>query len=481
MSLRRKIKFFTIYGTFSETERKYFKLFITSPLFNGGRDYTDIIEDIESHKFKYAELTRTKANRTLWNRLSELTKLAERFLVIKSAEEENYTYDLLLLKEFSKRNLEEYFKKEIEKLLLDIKVTLPATLKSNVFFETNDLYLDYLKSKTNNKKFEAQFSEDGNYKIAFFILDLLERLIQLWERKLSSSISSNLYIENFYQTLDLKNVLQYIKKKVPDMYPIIAFWYNLYNALRDPLNDLHYKNARKIFYNKLDYLPAENKEKLYFYLMEYNFELHNRFVPGADEELFSLIKNKLSEGLYTDLLDSNFTTNHFRDYFFTALSLNEIDWIEKFIEEFGPKLPKEFRDDTIMLVKVTLMLQNKQFSEAKAQIKKMKRVNPFLYIDISQLKLIAFYELGEIEECYEELRRLLDFLNTDRNIQQDLIKFTRIFCNSYHLLLKLKENPTRKNLNDLQFDLSRGNITGRRWIKLKMEEIQNHYKLSDHI
>ncbi|MBK8383851.1 MAG: hypothetical protein IPL16_18565 [Ignavibacteria bacterium] len=178
--------------------------------------------------------------------------------------------------------------------------------------------------------------------------------------------------------------------------------------------------------------------------------------------------------MYADLLDSNFTTNHFRDYFFTALSLNEIVWIEKFIDEFGPKLPEEFRNDNILLVKVTLMLQKKQFSEAKEQFKKMKRINPFAYIDISHLKLIVYYELGEIDECYKELRRLLEYLGTERKVQQDLIKYTRIFCDSYNLLLKLKENPTKKNLNNLQFELSKENITGRRWIKLKMEEIKNH-------
>ncbi|MBK6771927.1 MAG: hypothetical protein IPG78_07365 [Ignavibacteria bacterium] len=474
MRLKRKVKFITLYNTFSETERNHFKLFISSPLFNGGRDYSDIIEDIESHKFKYSELTVTKANRTLWNRLSELTKLAERFLVIKSAEYEKYIFDLFLLKEFRKRNLDEYFKKEIEKQLLDIKITLPATLESNIFFEINDLYLEYLKSKADDKKFEAQFREDANYKIAFFALDLLDRLIQLWERKLSKSISSDLYIESFFQTLDLKNLLVHIKKNVPNMYPVIAFWYNLYNALGDPLNNSHYKNAIKIFYKELDFLPGEYKEKLYSYLIEYNIELHNRLVPGADKELFSLIKNKLREGLYADLLDSNFTTNHFRDYFFTALSLNEIVWIEKFIDEFGPKLPEEFRNDNILLVKVTLMLQKKQFSEAKEQFKKMKRINPFAYIDISHLKLIVYYELGEIDECYKELRRLLEYLGTERKVQQDLIKYTRIFCDSYNLLLKLKENPTKKNLNNLQFELSKENITGRRWIKLKMEEIKNH-------
>ena len=474
MRLKRKVKFITLYNTFSVTEQNHFKLFISSPLFNGGRDYTDIIKDIESHKFKYAELTVTKANRTLWNRLSELTKLAERFLVIKSVEEESLTYDSLLLKEFRKRNLDEYFKKEIEKQLQDIKITLSATLKSNVFFETNDLYLEYLKSKTDDEKYEARFREQADYKVAFFILDLLTSLIQLWERKLSNTISSELYIESFYQTLDLRNILQHIKKNVPDMYPIIAFWYNLYNALRDPLDKSHYKNARKIFYSELDYLPLEFKEKLYSYMMEYNIELHNRFVPGADEELFSLIKNKLSAGLLADIQDTNFTTNYFRDYFFTALSLNKLGWIENFIKLYGPKLPKEFRDDTIMLVKITLMLHKKQFKEAKAQIKKMKRVNPFLYIDISQLKLIMFYELEEIEECYQELRKLSDYLRTERKIQQDLIRFTRIYCDSFHRLLKLKENPTKKNLTDLQFDLSKGNITGRRWIKLKMEEIQIH-------
>lgn len=474
MKRKRKIKFLTLYDTFTETERKHFMLFVSSPLFNGGRHYTDILEDIESHRFRYLELTEMKTDRTLWNRLSELTKLAERFLVIRSAEQESYAYDLLLLKEFKKRKLDDYFRKTVEKLLPEIKVTLPVTLKSKVFFETSELYQEYLKSRTEDKEFEVQFREAGDYKMAFFILDLLERLVELWERKLSNSIESNLYLEELYNTLDIKSMLPYIKANVSDIYPLTAFYYNLYNALKDPLNTKHYRTAKNIFFRELDFLPDERKERIYSSLMEYNIELHNRFVPGADKELFRLMNKKLQDGLYADIQDTNFTTNHFRDYFYVALSLNKLDWIENFIVEFGPKLPKEFRSDLIMMVKVTMMIKNKQLSEAKAQIKKVKRVNPFAYVDISQLKLIVFYELGEIDECYKELRRLIEYLRTEHKVQHDLIKFTRIFCDSFHLLLKLRENPTRKNLNDLQFDLNKGNITGRRWIKTKMEEIQIH-------
>lgn len=159
MKQKSKFKFFSIYNTFSETEKSEFRLLISSPLFNKEkRNYTAILNGIESDILSDSEFTETSNKRNLWNRLSELTKLAERFLVLKATEPENFSYELILLKELKKRNLDEHFEKKFTKIKTEVDNSLFSVSKVNNLLELNNLYLDYLDIKDDTKNLLMCFS-----------------------------------------------------------------------------------------------------------------------------------------------------------------------------------------------------------------------------------------------------------------------------------------------------------------------------------
>lgn len=471
MKKKKKIKFFTLYDTFTEEERKQFKLFLSSPLFNQGRKYIKILSYIESDRTVVFEFGNTKKEQTLWNRLSELTKLAERFLVIKASETETFEYRTLLLSELKKRNLNDHFEKQIIDLKSKLKDNLLTEMNIEEYLTICEKYLEHLKSIPDLPGFEEHFRETNNYKFAFFILEFLDCLIQLWEMKTSKSITSKNFLEDILLNFDFEKILSFIKEKVNDLFPFAAFYYYVLCSLREPLNNKHYGNAKKIFEKELKLIPEEYRVKLYRNMMDYNLVVLNMGEHSARTELFNVMNKKLKEGLCGDIQDRDFARNKFRDYVLVSLDLGKFNWTEKFINKYGPKLPAEFREDNVNLGKAQLMFRKKEYQDCKEILKNVTKENPFHYIDASILKLKVSYELNEIDNCHQELRRLTGYLRKEHMVQEDLIKYSKKFCKAYILLLKLNQDSIEKNLTNLEFELSSGTRIGEKWIKEKIKEL----------
>lgn len=308
-------------------------------------------------------------------------------------------------------------------------------------------------------------------KIASFIFDLLDQMVNVWEMKHTKVMDVNISLEEFFNSIDINNLLKFVKEKVPILYPMTAFHYQIYNSLKFPLNHMHYQKAKEIFKKEQKFLSDEYRLFLYRSLMEYNIQRRNLQVEDSAEELFEIIIQKFEDGLYEDIQAEDFRKNNFRNYLLSSLTLEKFEWAQKFIEKFGSELPEVIRDDTISLSKALLMYHQKKYSEALKFLNPPKRVNPIHYIDVSILKLKIFYQLSEFEECYIELRRLAEYVRIERNVQSDLINYVKDFCTIFRLLLKTRQEPSKKNLFELKFEFKKRNLANAKWLKNKIEEV----------
>ncbi len=469
--MKRKIKFFTLYDTFSEEEKKQFKIFVTSHLFSHGRKYTKILKFIEIDRSVFFEFGNTIKERTLWNRLSELTKLAEKFLVLKAADSDTASYNKLLLSELKNRKLYDYYEKKISEYRSELDNTLIKEMRLEEYHNVNIEYFKFLSSLPDSKITGEQFMRTNDFEFSLFILAMLDYLIQIRDLKNIKAVSSVNFLEDILLRFDFNDILKFIKDNVSEIYPLAAFNFFIYMSMKEPLNPGHYKKAKKFFENELKQVPENYRSGYYKKLMDYNVELINMQETSAYTELFRLIDSKLKEGLYSDIEERNFDENEFRNYILVALSLKKYKWIKKFIDTFGSKLPVEFRDDSIYFGNALLKYHKNELFQCKELLKKIKKTNPYIYIDSSRLKLKVYYDLNLNDDCYMELRRITEFIRQDRKVQSYLLKYTKEFCSSFSLLLKLKQYPTKKNLSNLEFELNKGKIAGRRWIREKIKEI----------
>lgn len=128
---KKNNRFIKIYDTFSSTEKKEFLEFTSIPFLNKGRNYNQFIENLDSDRddILNSGTDRSNKNKTYSNRISELTILAEKFLMLKNLEKDNFTFETLLLDELCLRNLNHFYQQRYTVLKKKIMQKKPALIR----------------------------------------------------------------------------------------------------------------------------------------------------------------------------------------------------------------------------------------------------------------------------------------------------------------------------------------------------------------
>jgi len=187
--------------------------------------------------------------------------------------------------------------------------------------------------------------------------------------------------------------------------------------------------------------------------------------------LFYIINEKLKEGFTEDLINKDISLSNFRNYILIAINLKKYKWVNDFINKYGSLLKPDIRDDFMNLGKAILMFEKKDFKNSQKLLMQVKKKNPFNFVDVLVLMLKVFFELNNLDDYHDELRKFNEYLRKDRNVKDLLIVNAKNFCKGYTMLLKVKQNPTKKYIIELQFFLSKNLLIGKKWIEKKLNEI----------
>jgi len=476
MSIKRKknIKFLTIYNSFTETEKNEFKKFIIYSPGNSRRNYNKILSSLILNEKGILELPEAKTDRTRWNRLSELHLLAEKFLTLKSIESNSFVNRFLLIIEYHRRDMEVPFENSYKKLISEISNEPVVNYNYYHISQLDKIYQDHLKSDGDTNFTTNNFIKSGNFRTGIYLIELLEHLIKIWNMKTAGILHTESLDEEIFGNLNFDKILLTFSgnSKSPDkLYQILKFLYLIYLSLSDPENEENYKNAKRIYFNDLKSICTEKKSQFFDYMIRIMIERANLSIPGSREELFYLMNKKLKAGFIDDIVKSEKAINGFRDYIYTSIGLGKFRWANNFINKIGPLLPPDIREDHILLGRALILFHENKLLMCNELLSKIKKKNPFFFVDVSVLKLKVLFKRKKFDECHEELKRFNKYLRRERIIQDHLRVYAREFCNAFSLLLKLKQTPDRNNLNDLEFLLSKRDLIGKKWISLNMNEI----------
>lgn len=477
---KKNIKFLTVYNSFTETERNEFSIFIKIGLNGNKRNYNRILSSLIINDKGIVDIPEVNISRTRWNRLSELHLLADKFLAIKSAESDRLLHKYLILKEYHKRNLSIPIEQNIENIFSEITKEPIINNYYSVISQIENIYLDHLRVISNSKKYAAKFNDSFKISTGIYLIELLDHLIQTRDLKLTKTINSESLVEEIFSEFNFKKILLIFSRtsKSPDkIYHTIKFLYLIYLSQIDPENNDNYINAKRIFFNELNSISKENKAKFYNYMIDIIIERINHNIPGAAKELFFLINKKLKEGLTEDIEYKDLQINSFRDILIIAINLGKYTWVKNFIKKYSSKLPVDIRDDYVNMGLAILSFHEKKYLLCNDLLSKIKKRNPYNFIDIFILKLKVLFELKDIVECHAELKKFKEYLRKEHTVQDLLRVYSNEFCKAISLLLKLNQSPTLKNLNDLQFLISTKVFIGKSWITLKMNDIALKFKL----
>ncbi len=474
----RKIKnrFLEIYNTFSPSEEKEFWEFTAIPFVGKGRNYNKFHKNLKADEkgIKSFRMNESKKNKTYSNRISELTILAEKFLMMKNLDKNKFAAGTLLLDELAARKIFNYYKQRnmaLKKITLQKKFSLTGI---NELYEIHRLLLKNTAEVPNSRNIINIHNQNFDYRLVQFIIEILDHRISEYYLQNYNPAYIQGHRTEIFRKLDLEYILSYFKKNLPEYYPLISFYYYIYKSFVNSDDKKYYLAAKRILIKDLTDMSKEDKSVLYKHLIEYNINRINNDELSAKKEMFFLLNKRIKEGMIGEEIGSLLQNFRFVDYIMIALSLNKLKWAENFIGRFGELLHEKYKDDTIFLCKAFLEYYRNNFPACKEFAGKVKKINPFFYIHASKLSMQSIFELNNFDECHIILKRLREYIRILKNTNKQLLEYTAEFCSSFALLLRLKDNPGKKNYLSLEFNLSKGSIAGRKWIKRKMEEIKEY-------
>ncbi len=472
MSRKKNIKFVTLYNSFQEKEKMEFRKFIRCPLFNKGRDYCKLLESLEKNNLDFKKIDAKAKDRTIWNRLSELTLLAEKFIVYNRISSDKFLFNSFLLQEYNDRNLNSHFVNTFSDAERYINNKPQDKVKLNKLSDLNTNCLKYLSMINDSAGYNKYFFELNRTFIPLLLLELLEKLILTWELKVPKPSFNDSSLEDVFENIDFEKILSILKSRIPEYYHLVAFNYFIYKSLEEPYNNEHYIQAKKMFIVLQNKVSKEYLHSMYVNMINSLINMRNKNHLNVHEDLFFIIKNKLKLGITDELRSKDFFENHFRDYVFIACSLNKINWAQNFIKKYSELLPVQLKDQILGICKGLICFKKGNFTMCSQIMEKLNSGNPFIYIDKAKLIIISSYELNEIEKCHSVLKSLNEFLRRPRIVQDQLIYYAKKFSKGVSLLLRLKESPVKKNLLNLEYFLSKENFESVKWISEKMKQLR---------
>ncbi|MFZ1322573.1 MAG: hypothetical protein WAT71_13535 [Ignavibacteria bacterium] len=466
------IRFFEIYNCLSETEKKEFSEFVTLSLFSKRKTYKDILKKLNSDPKKETIQIAFENKRTISNRLSELTKLVEKFLVIKRLESDKFQNDILLLEELKERNVNKFYEQRFNSLSNSILKKDLSLKKNDELYRINYLSFENSKVKLNNERTIDSIRKNFDIRLIQFMIETFDYAIKEFYFRIYNPVITDNFRLSILETLDIEFIINYFKKNLVEYYPVVSFYNYILKAFLNLDDTYSYNTAKKIFSKELNNVSKDLRSVLYKYMFEYFIVRMNYKRQSSSKELFDLVNDAIKEELLENEFKSDTYNSAFTNYTMNALSLHKIQWAEEFIDKFGKFLPQENRENGVLQCKAFVEYYKSNFKECKMYAGKVKKINTYYYFNSSKLFLQSCFELGSLEECYAEIKRLQEYLRLQKNSNETLTKYAHEFCLCFILLLRLNENPVSNNYIKLEFELNKNGIGGKTWIEKKMKEIK---------
>lgn len=452
--------------TFTKDELKLFEKFIASPFFNKGRNYQPLLaalkkfypdfnKDILTSEFIYKKIypARKFNKQVMWNLVSELEKLAIEFLLQISLKKNRTHMFTLMFDELSGRRLIDQVSKEIykmEKYAGSVKLG-----KENLF--ANRMLANYRVEYFSNligrqDKISGLIVNSSEYLLLNFLADLSVEVsdIQLM-RRMYGFTDDLKTITGLICSLELKKMIDLASLQDHKHSELMTFYYNkIMSALSDDEN--HFYEMKKYFEKNFDRFEMLEQKNTIISLANYCAHKMRMGNEKFLRTLFELNKFRLEKEIDTQqnrILEKSLYYQIIKN----ALTLNEIEWAEKFVKEYTPKLKKEQQEAMNSLALGNIYFAKREYEKALSYLNKIEFIDIRDKLHVRILSAKAYYELGQSELLFYNIDSSKHFISKNKEFRITSKEPYLKFFNYLNRLLLHKENSDTKKLKSLKYDI----------------------------
>ncbi len=485
--------------TFSLDELKHLKKFIISPYFNRSKKVTRLYDVLVKfhpnydnpkltkdylHKKitpekKYNELTM----RSLLHDLQKLVSLyiQQKYLERKRAESKIFTIEELAIK--GTERMHAITVKEAEKLINSYSYIDGEQCLNRFKLETEKFYFNMIKDKISRKSFvntEAGKLINGiTYFISYFMLEAIKHNDTLLNYSRTYKVKHNYkFISQFLKLFDFERLEIFMESHNLAGINIVKAYLSCLRAFLYIENDEYYYKMKSAILENTDEFSITDKHLLFSKLNSYCITKREFVEPGDErfeQELLDIYKISLTNRYYETEVNKFMPVDLYRNILIQAARMNELVWMEEYIEEYSKKLPPKRKDDIIYYSYGYLEFERGNYDQSLSWLSRIKAEEFSYHLDIKTLYIQNYYELGEIDSALSGVKAFTKFLNENSMLTESKKESYVNFCKAATRLFNLENTKSKTNVTGLILQTQKyRSCSQKRWLLKKLQNLDKN-------
>jgi len=469
----------------SNDEFKQFGKFINSPFFNSNKSIIKLYLFLRKH-YPAFEFTAEDAFKFLFpgkkyyiakiRRLfAEMYKLCEDFLAHNSLNADSFAKKYYIIKELDKNKLDNLFLANVKKLEEELNNSKIGDDLYRKRGELENAIIDFHIERNNQHKAQYNVLRRGEYYMNS-IMDWLELQnsdvlgMEFNYGKINEPDIADAFISN----INLVSFSGWLNENMRLQFTYTAIFCNLLLMHLHFENESYYFSSKKLILDNFDLFDDDTKKALIQSLRNYG--------TRKDNILFSKEKFELDKIMCqlarTDFFDFGIFLNpmFYLNTVTNALTLYEIEWTEKFINDFTQYIHDDERESNRNLALALLAFKKSEFEESLKYLNQIKLATPNIkqYFKIQILQV--YYELDMIEPGLSAIDSMHHFIYNTKELSNRTKQMLQLQLNIVNEFYKLKiqnEKIDKIAILKLKDDIEKAQFQNKRWYFEKVEELES--------
>ncbi|MBS1513804.1 MAG: hypothetical protein JSS63_02155 [Bacteroidetes bacterium] len=483
----RDSKLVEILKVFSAKEWKEFEKFVASPYFSSGRDVSGFYSILKKNYPDFTSESLIKENifsslfpkekfndKKLKNISSDLTKMAEQFLVHERLAADETLFEETLAKVYKDKKNDKLFLKtlnSLERKLSDNKFKSDTGFKQEEIMERlfEEYYIGIHKF---DKSVPKRIKYTEYITLTFLVAFLRKRRDKIIIKNYYNLEFTSPLLESVFESIDFEKMLLLLKERKSEWYWLIEIYYYVLKTLENIDDEKMFEKFQNLFYASIDKF---SRKEQYFMFNDFIAWIHEKdYTKGtvSTEQEFEIFKKMLEHSAYSPSENEFMSVLLYRNIMNMAISVQEFEWFKNFIDEYTDKLKPEFRENMANLASANLLFEQNNFEEALEKLSKIP-YDVFIYkVDIKNLMLRIYYELDLYEAGFSMVNAFRNFLSVSDEISETFKIQHLNFVNFYNRLLKMKSESSNQDAGFLQSEISKkDSVASKGWLIDKTKEL----------
>jgi len=475
-------KIFKFLKTLSKRQLNSFEDYVSSPYFNKSEELCFVyviskkfvLSDTNKNYFDYFKKEFIKAKKVITQKnldkfLSRIYLLALDFVSQEKLKEKEFLKSSLLMEHLIDRDELSMFEKIYKKAKTTINKQKLSYINLMQKYLLESRKADYLSKNATSRKEKQNLQEVSDALDQFYVTEKYNlEILKLSMREINNYEYKSYFIEEINRSINqeftssnfLLNLSQlsynFIKANTEEKKKIFDTILKKLLERTDELEEYVVYNMGQFLRNQV-WRVFQIKDEVYY---KYCFKLNKKLLLKG----ILHYKGNLFASTYKNLVD-------------VAISINELDWCEKFVLKYSKKIaPKKIGMDISNYANARIKFYSGNLEEARSFIQTLQFNDIYYKFAVRRLEIMIYYELKEylyLESLINSFRVALT-PNRINYLKKEIQDINKKFLNYMSKLLKSKQMPRiDKNifLENLLIEINNDTLLHQSWFMKKIQEV----------